>query len=68
MSESQTQTKAKAVRRKNQPTYKHRTNAVHLTLYSVDGTTIPAAVRREAEAAITEIALRSGCLVGIATT
>lgn len=55
-------------RKRPRQTYVHQKNAVHLTLYSFDGRNISAEVRKEAEQAITDIALRNQLLVGIATT
>jgi hypothetical protein len=55
-------------RRRNQPTYKHRTNAVHVTVYSPTGETIPAAVRREIEESVMKVALENKLLIGVALT
>ena len=59
----------KPTKRKRKPqNYVHHVNAICLTLYSPDGSTVPAKVRNEALDALTEIALRSDCLIGVATT
>lgn len=58
----------KRPRPRRKQTYVHRMNAVHLTVYSPDGGTIPAEVRKQAEQAVTDVALQNGLLVGIATT
>jgi hypothetical protein len=55
-------------RRRNQQTYRHKTNAVHVTLYDPHGETVPATVRHKAEQAILDIALSNNLLINIATT
>lgn len=54
--------------RRPQQTYKHRTNALHFTLYDPQGQTIPAEVRHQVEETLTNYALQHNLLVGIATT
>lgn len=55
-------------RRRSQQTYRHKTNALCITLYDPHGETIPAVVRHKAEQAILDIALPSKLLINIATT
>lgn len=55
-------------RRRNTQTYRHKTNALHVTLYDPHGETIPAEVRHKAEQAILDIALPNNLLINIATT
>lgn len=59
---------AKKRRRRNQPTYKHRTNAVCITVYSPTGETIPAAVRKEIEDSVWAVAQAEKLLINIALT
>lgn len=60
--------KSKKKRRRNQQTYRHKTNAVHVTVYDPHGETIPASIRHEAEQAVLDIALAHKLLINIATT
>ena len=55
-------------RRRKQPIYKHRTNAVHVTVYHPNGETIPAAVRKQIEDSVWQVALENKLLIGIALT
>lgn len=57
-----------AEKKRQKQTYVHRTNAVHFTLYSPDGSAIPAEVHKEAEQLVTDLALANRLLVGIATS
>lgn len=70
MSEVKSVTTKKPVRKRTRPkqTYKHHTNAVHLTAYHPMGETIPAPVRRELEEAVMKIVLENSLLMGVATT
>lgn len=62
------QAKHKKGRRRNQQTYRHKTNAVSVTLYDPQGQTIPAEVRHQAEQAVLDVALANNLLINIATT
>ena len=55
-------------RRRPKQDYKHRTPAVHITLYNYQGESIPAEVREKAAKAILQIALDNNLLIGVATT
>ena len=55
-------------RRRNQPTYKHRTNAVCVTVHSPTGETIPANVRKEIEESVFNVAIANKLLINIALT
>jgi hypothetical protein len=55
-------------RRRQQPTYRHRTNAVCLTIHSPTGETIPADIRRALEDAVWAIANENKLLINIALT
>jgi hypothetical protein len=55
-------------RRRSQQTYRHKTNAVHVTIYDPHGETVPASVRHQAEQAVLDIALAHNLLINIATT
>lgn len=57
----------KPVKRK-QPVYKYRTNAVHVTVHSPTGETIPAAVRKEIEDSVFNVAFKNKLLINIALT
>lgn len=49
-------------------TYRYRTNAIDITLYSLNGETVPAAVREEFKQLATDLALKNGLVINIATT
>lgn len=55
-------------RRARKPGYKHRTNAVHITVHSPTGETVPAAVRKEIEDSVWKVALEHKLLINIALT
>ena len=54
--------------RSNKKTYVHRSNAVHLTLYSPYGDPVPNGVLNEATEVLTKFALDNELLIGIART
>lgn len=54
--------------RKQAPTYRHRKNAVSVTVYHPQGETIPAKVRDEVAESVTQVALTNGLLINIALT
>lgn len=60
----------KPARKRNRPkqTYKHHTNAVCVTVYHPMGETIPAAVRKEIEESVMNVALSNQLLINIALT
>lgn len=58
---------SKKKRNRSKQTYIHRTNAVCITLYDLQGKTVPAEVRHQAEQAVTDIALANGLVINIAT-
>lgn len=55
-------------RRKPAQTYRPRTNAIHVTLYSPTGDTVPAEIREAAQNALWELAKEHNLLIGVATT
>lgn len=69
MSESKATSK-KPARKRTRPkqTYKHHTNAVCVTVYHPMGETIPAAVRRQIEESVLDVALSNQLLISIALT
>jgi DNA-binding winged helix-turn-helix (wHTH) protein len=48
--------------------YQARTNAVHVTVHTQDGSKLPQPARREAIAAMTRVAQEHGLLVNVAET
>jgi hypothetical protein len=55
-------------RKRTKPTYSYKQNAVNVTIYSLQGETIPASVRKEFEEAVTQIALANNLVINIALT
>lgn len=55
-------------RRSAKRPYVHRTNAVHITIYSQDGSPVPKVVLEEAAQSVTDIALKHGLLIALADT
>lgn len=55
-------------KKKVKPTYRHRTNAVHVTVYHPAGETIPAEVRKEIEESVWKVAQENKLLINIALT
>lgn len=58
----------KRQRNKSQQVYRHKTNAIHITLYDPHGETIPAAIRNSASEALLQLAFENRLLINIATT
>lgn len=60
----------KKARKKQQPrrTYVHRSNAMHITIYSQNGAPVPRKVLEEAAESVTNIALKHQLLIGLAET
>lgn len=58
----------KKPRKRGKPkrTYVHRSNAVCITIYSIDGSQVPREVLDAAANSITEIALHHNCLINLA--
>lgn len=54
--------------RKTKPTYKHRLNAVHITVYSPSGETIPVDVRKEIEESVWNTVQKNKLLINVALT
>ncbi len=55
-------------KRTTKRTYISRPNAVHITIYSQDGSPVPKSVLNEAAELVTEVALRNNLLIGLAET
>lgn len=55
-------------KKKVKPTYKHRVNAVSVTVYHPTGETIPASVRKEIEESVWKVAQENKLLINIALT
>lgn len=55
-------------KRTNKRTYVARPNAIHVTLYSQDGSPVPKSVLNEAAESITDIAFKNNLLIGLAET
>jgi hypothetical protein len=55
-------------RKRTKPTYSYKQNAVSITLYSLQGETIPADVRKQYEEAASQIALANNLVINIALT
>jgi hypothetical protein len=55
-------------RPRKQYTYRHRTNAISITLHSLTGETVPNEVREQFKDLATKLALENGLVVNIATT
>lgn len=60
--------KKKGRRKQPKRTYVHRPNAVHITVYSVDGQPVPKKVLEEAATAVQDVAFRNNLLIGLAET
>jgi hypothetical protein len=60
--------KKKRQRNRNQQQYKHRTNAIHVTLYDPHGETVPAEVRNEAADLLMNLAFKHNLLIATATS
>jgi hypothetical protein len=67
MSDSTTTVPVKRRPRK-QYTYRRRTNAIDITLYSLQGETIPASIRNEFRDLATQLALKNNLVINIATS
>lgn len=67
MSDTKT-TKPARKRTRPKQTYRHHTNAVCVTVYHPMGETIPAAVRKEIEESVMNVALANKLLINIALT
>lgn len=63
-----TQEKKTKRRPRKQYTYRHRTNAIHITLHSLTGETVPTEVREQFKELATRLALENGLVLNIATT
>jgi len=55
-------------KKKSKPTYRHRTNAVHVTVYHPAGETIPVEVRKAIEDSVWKVAQENKLLINIALT
>lgn len=62
------ETTPKRKRNRKQLTYKHRINAVSVTVYDPAGSTIPAAVRKQIEESVWQVALENHLIINIALT
>lgn len=54
--------------KRKQLTYQHKKNAVHVTVYSLTGDTIPAEVRKEIEESVWKVASTHQLVINIALT
>lgn len=61
-------TQKKPRRKPPRRTYVHRPHAVHITIYSQDGSPVPKSVLNEAAQAVTDVALKNNLLIGLAET
>jgi hypothetical protein len=55
-------------RPRKQYTYRRRTNAIDITMYSLTGETIPSSVRDEFKELATRLALKNNLIINIATS
>lgn len=55
-------------RPRSKQTYKHRKNAICVSVYDPTGATIPAAIRKEIENSVWAVAEKNRYLINIATT
>lgn len=58
----------KTRKKSRKPVYRHKTNAVHITLYDLSGETLSPVARAEAEEALTQVAFEHNLVINIATT